>query len=598
MVRTASINMHLHGFAKPDIRNHDTLSSTDYWDERFDVILANPPFMTPKGGIQPHKKFSIKANRAEVLFVDYIANHLNPVSSRAGIVVPEGIIFQSGKAYKELRKKLVEEYLYAVVSLPAGVFQPYSGVKTSVLLFDKQLAKKKDILSIDITNIGTTLDAKQSKKKGSQLPEAIEVIEAYETDREFKSSIAHLVAKSRISQGGEYNLTGSRYLNRELINNSDYQLVSLGDIIVESRERVKNRKIPVWSVSNKYGFIDPREHFSKRVASDDISNYKIVNNNYFAYNPSRINVGSLALNDTDLGGCVSPMYVVFKADDSKIEPKYLLCLLESDIFNDFVSNAAQGAVRAQFKYADLANFKIPLPPLEVQRQIVAELDGYQKIIDAANTIVQSYKPTIKINPDWEMVPIRNIATFIRGVTFSVRDKVDIEDSRAVFVATTKAAQEDGIRIQDLVPVAISKIKKEETFLRNGDLLISVANSANLLGRRTFISGLDQSKKYSFGAFMGCLRPDNEIIIPEYMSVFFGDKRYKQFCLSRANTTTNISNLNWSDLGDFEIPLPSLDIQRQIVAELEAEQELINANKKLIDIYTRKIKTKLAEIWGE
>ena len=76
--------------------------------------------MTPKGGIRPHKRFSVQANRSEVLFVDYIAEHLS-VHGRAGVIVPEGIIFQSANAYKALRKMLVESgYLYAVVSLPAG----------------------------------------------------------------------------------------------------------------------------------------------------------------------------------------------------------------------------------------------------------------------------------------------------------------------------------------------------------------------------------------------------------------------------------------------------------------------------------------------
>jgi hypothetical protein len=74
-----------------------------------------------KGGIKPHKRFSIQAKRSEVLFVDYMAEHLTP-TGRAGIIVPEGIIFQSQGAYKELRKMLVENSLVAVVSLPAGCF--------------------------------------------------------------------------------------------------------------------------------------------------------------------------------------------------------------------------------------------------------------------------------------------------------------------------------------------------------------------------------------------------------------------------------------------------------------------------------------------
>ena len=102
----------------------------------------------------------------EVLFVDYIAEHLNP-NGRAGIIVPEGVIVQSGKAYKELRKMLVENYLYAVVSLPAGVFNPYSGVKTSILLMDNAIAKKSNkIIFIKIENDGYNLGAQRTVIKG------------------------------------------------------------------------------------------------------------------------------------------------------------------------------------------------------------------------------------------------------------------------------------------------------------------------------------------------------------------------------------------------------------------------------------------------
>ncbi len=128
MVRLSLVNMYLHGFADPHIYEYDTLTSQDRWNQYAHIILANPPFMSPKGGIQPHTRFSVQSKRSEVLFVDYMAEHLMP-NGRAAIIVPEGIIFQSQSAYKQLRKMLVERHLVAVVSLPAGVFNPYSGVK-------------------------------------------------------------------------------------------------------------------------------------------------------------------------------------------------------------------------------------------------------------------------------------------------------------------------------------------------------------------------------------------------------------------------------------------------------------------------------------
>jgi type I restriction enzyme M protein len=98
------------------------------------------------------------------------------------VIVPEGIIFQSANAYKTLRKMLVENCLYAVVSLPAGVFNPYSGVKTSILLLDKQLAKKTDsILFVKIENDGFDLGAQRRPIDKNDLPDALNVIKDYIT---------------------------------------------------------------------------------------------------------------------------------------------------------------------------------------------------------------------------------------------------------------------------------------------------------------------------------------------------------------------------------------------------------------------------------
>ena len=99
--------------------------------------------MTPKGGIRPHQRYSISSRRSEALFVDYIMTHLND-RGRAGVIVPEGVIFQQQRGHTELRRLLVESCLVAVISLPGGVFQPYSGVKTSILIMDKALGRKTD----------------------------------------------------------------------------------------------------------------------------------------------------------------------------------------------------------------------------------------------------------------------------------------------------------------------------------------------------------------------------------------------------------------------------------------------------------------------
>ena len=179
MVRLSLVNMYLHGFVAPQIQEYDTLTNEERWVERADVILANPPFMSPKGGIRPHSRFSIASKRSEVLFVDYIAEHLT-ATGRAGIIVPEGIIFQSQSAYQQLRKLLVEKHLAAVISLPAGVFQPYSGVKTSILILDNALARRRESIAFfKVESDGYDLGAQRRPIEQNDLPPIAQAVKEW-----------------------------------------------------------------------------------------------------------------------------------------------------------------------------------------------------------------------------------------------------------------------------------------------------------------------------------------------------------------------------------------------------------------------------------
>src|ERR1035441_7628345 len=174
--------------------------------------------MSPKGGIKPHKRFSIQAKRSEVLFVDYMAEHLMP-TGRAGIIVPEGIIFQSQTAYKDLRKMLVENALVAVVSLPAGCFNPYSGVKTSILILDKSLARHSDTIAFfKIENDGFGLGAQRRAFDKNDIPQVKVELDAYlqalrrhQPTADLNPTLGLIVPKEKIAANGDYNLSGERY---------------------------------------------------------------------------------------------------------------------------------------------------------------------------------------------------------------------------------------------------------------------------------------------------------------------------------------------------------------------------------------------------
>lgn len=179
MVKISEMNLFLHGASEPKIYEYDTLTSDDKWGDKYECILANPPFMTPKGGIVPHNKFSVKSSKSEILFVDYIANHLTS-QGKAGIIVPDGVVFKQDKAFANVRKDLVDNSLWGVISLPSGIFQPYAGVSTNILLLDKKLAKERDkILFVELKNDGFSLTTQRKPIEGNEIPELTELILKY-----------------------------------------------------------------------------------------------------------------------------------------------------------------------------------------------------------------------------------------------------------------------------------------------------------------------------------------------------------------------------------------------------------------------------------
>lgn len=397
MVRLSLVNMYLHGFVQPQIMEYDTLTSEDRWSEYADVILANPPFMSPKGGIKPHKKFSVQSNRSEVLFVDYITEHLT-ATGRAAVIVPEGIIFKSAKAYKALRKMLVENHLYAVISLPAGVFNPYAGVKTSILLMDRQLSKKTDsILFLKIENDGFGLGAQRREIEKNDLPDALNVIKDYITairNNKLNTFIVNekpcgalLVKKEKLAENGEFNLTGDRYrivVGQPKQKYKEIVLADAVDIITSPKKLQTSEYLP----NGTTPIVDQSQDFIAGYTNDEAA----------IINPSTPYVifgdHTCAVKYIDFSFAQGADGIKILSPHEEFIPKYFYYFLKNNPIE------SDGYKR---HYSKLKELKIPLPPLEVQRKIVAEIEGYQKLIDGCRELIKTYEDKIKrvIDKVWE-----------------------------------------------------------------------------------------------------------------------------------------------------------------------------------------------------
>jgi len=585
MVRLSLVNLYLHGFSDPHIYEYDTLSSEERWNDHFDVILANPPFMSPKGGIRPHKKFSISSNRSEVLFVDYIAEHLNP-KGKAGIIVPEGVIFQSGTAYKALRKMLVEKYLYAVVSLPAGVFNPYSGVKTSVLLMDKELAKKKDdILFVKIDNDGFGLGAQRNEIKGGQLEEALEILQQFKQGKFSKSKMAHAVAKKEIGKNGDYNLSGERYKVIPVVS-SDYKFVTFKEICEINPETVE----PTTFKTDKFIYVDissvengtGKVKFNNLIKTSQAPSRarRMVRNNDILLSTVRPNLKAFGFVQNPPPNTVASTGFAILRAKNNFNSKFLFYNLFTDnLVNQMISMMGKGAYPS-INQADVASLQIPLPSLSTQEEIVAEIEGYQKIIDGAKAVVENYKPKIDIDPDWEMVELGEVCELIMGQS-PPGESYNLEGKGLPLI---NGPVEFG-------PDPFSKTKKRQytteptKMCKEGDLILCVRGSTT--GRMN-ISGFPAC----IGRGVVAIRSkENQGWINQYINSI----REKLYSLGAGSTFPNITS---ATLNSLQIPLPPYQIQLQIVSQIEKEQALVNANKELIEIFEQKIKGRIAKVWGE
>jgi len=604
MVRLSLANMYLHGFTTPQIYEYDTLSSEDRWQETFDVILANPPFMTPKGGIRPHKKFGVQANKAEVLFTDYIAEHLNK-NGRAGIVVPNGIVATSQTAYKQLRKLLVTDSLIAVISLPAGCFNPYSGVKTSVLLLDKQLAKKnKHILFLKIDNDGFDLGAQRREHDKNDLPLALKTFEAFKEslndDKVFEDlpSIATLVEKKAVLENKDVILSGEKYYEKKVAQ-TEFKIVKLEDVCViqsggtpskTEKSYWDNGTIPwVGSTVCKNQVIYNADTFITELG------FKKSNTKLFPKGTTLIALVGATIGKT--------AYLEFETttnqniaglqvkNENELDKKFLY-LISQTLYDQFYALGDGG-----FRMASLAFIKtleIPLPPLEIQQQIVNEIEDYQKVLDGAKQVVNSYKPTITINPDWEIRPLSDLCEHITKGTTPTSVGFKFEKSGINFIKIQNLNEYGEIDLTDIDFISNEcNLSLKRSTLNANDILFSIA------GTKMGITGYVKKEHIpaNTNQALAIIRVKDTDIITHKFLFHYLRSNVIQDEIEKLKTGAAQSNLSLQQVSDLNIPIPSIAEQKEIIKAIEEELHIVEGNKKLIELFEAKIKNKIALVWG-
>jgi type I restriction enzyme M protein len=218
MLRIASMNLMLHGVDNPDIHYQDTLSNS--FPEKFakqatggfDVVLANPPFKgsLDEGDVHPTLTQAVKTKKTELLFVALVMRMLKK-GGRSATIVPDGVLFGSSKAHAALRALLVNEnQLEAVISLPSGVFKPYAGVSTAILVFSKG-GKTDHVFFYDVDADGFSLDDKRDPVGENDLPDAVARWKKKSAKKDNDRTAKHFMVPVNEIEAKGFDLSINRY---------------------------------------------------------------------------------------------------------------------------------------------------------------------------------------------------------------------------------------------------------------------------------------------------------------------------------------------------------------------------------------------------
>ena len=245
-----------------------------------------------------------------------------------------------------------------------------------------------------------------------------------------------------------------------------------------------------------------------------------------------------------------------------------------------------GGTFKEISKSKFSELQIPVPPLEVQQEIVAEIEGYQKVIDGARAVLDNYRPHIHIQPDWPMVELQEICDIKRGrFSHRPRNEPRFYGGKYPFIQTGDVVKANGGRIQysqtlNEEGLAISKLFKPP--------LVVITIAANIGDTAV----LDYEACFP-DSVVG-LMPTDRIDV-HFLELMMRTK--KQYLNDIAPQAAQ-KNINIEILKPVKLPLPPLATQQQIVVEIQAEQDLVNANRELISRFEKKIQATLARVWGE
>lgn len=617
--RITKMNMILAGDGHSNIEMKDSLANPvdgteTYIDERgkvhhrgFDIVLANMPYSqkTKYGSL-----YDLPSTNGDSICVQHCMKAINSAApnGRMALVVPEGFLFR--KDLTKTREYLLDHcQLQSIISLPQGVFLPYTGVKTDIIYATKvnqkvkSSVRKKSFWYFDVKSDGYTLDNHRRKLDS---PSDLSKYEEYrKLDEDQANDMLkvgfEVIPLSKVRQNSSI-LVGSRY-RTQTEKSTKYPLVSLRD---ENYFQICSGGTPSITVPEYWnGDINwitladlPADDFvteiktTQRTISEqglNNSNAKLLPKNTVVVS-TRATIGRVGIARTELATNQGFKNIIVRRPD-EILPEYVAYILTSQ--TDFMMRLASGATFKEISKENFCTIQIPLLPIEQQRQLVLDIAGYRKVITGAQAIVNGYRPHLPRLADVATKTLDEIATF-RPAKDEIKNLPSDTDVSFVPMASLNTFDES---FEATETRKLGDVSSGFTYFKNNDILLAKISPCFENGKAGIARGLKNGVGFGSTEYI-VIRADTSVVYPEWIFYYINTREFIDGGRPYMTGTAGQQRIDINYVKQYQIPVPSLEEQKKLLDEIHCEQALIEPSKKIINVFTAKINARIKEIWGE